>query len=66
MRDRKTVYGSIALTSARWAVYPKGTGVAFGDSEIRSLLRALGFRDSKSCSVSERLTATRYGLATVA
>lgn len=48
-----------------WAVYPKGTGVAFGDGAIRSRLRALGFRDSKSCSVSARLTATRYGLATV-
>jgi len=44
-----------------WAVYPKGAGVAFGDGAIRSLLRAQGFRDSKSCSVSARLTATRYG-----
>lgn len=49
-----------------WAVYPKGKGVAFGDGEIRSRLRALGFRDSKSCSVSARLTATRYGRAPAA
>lgn len=43
-----------------WAVYPKGRGVAFGDGEIRAALRAEGFRDSKSCAVSDRLTATRY------
>lgn len=44
-----------------WAVYPKGSGVTFGDSHIREILRAAGFRDSKSCAVSPRLTATRYG-----
>jgi hypothetical protein len=43
-----------------WAVYPKGRGVAFGDGAIRAALRAEGFRDSKSCAVSDRLTATRY------
>lgn len=43
-----------------WAVYPKGKGVAFGDGAIRTALRAAGFRDTKSCAVSERLTATRY------
>jgi hypothetical protein len=44
-----------------WAVYPKGRGTAFGDFEIRERLRCAGFRDSKSCAVSDRLTATRYG-----
>jgi hypothetical protein len=43
-----------------WAVYPKGRNVTFGDSAIRESLRAHGFRDTKSCAVSERLTATRY------
>ena len=46
-----------------WAIYPKGRGVAFGDGEIRETLRAHGFRDTKSCAVSSRLTATRYNPA---
>lgn len=57
---------ALAVHAARpglplWVVYPKGRGVAFGDGEIRAALRSLGFRDSKSCAVSDRLTATRYG-----
>jgi hypothetical protein len=44
-----------------WTIYPKGKGVSFGDTAIREALRALGYRDSKSCAVSETLTATRYG-----
>ena len=42
-----------------WAIYPKGKR-AFGDAAIRAVLRAAGYRDSKSCAVSDRLTATRY------
>jgi hypothetical protein len=44
-----------------WTIYPKGKSVVFGDTAIRESLRACGLRDSKSCSVSDRLTATRYG-----
>lgn len=44
-----------------WVVHPKGKRVAFGDGEIRSVLRARGFRDTKSCAVSDQLTASRYG-----
>ena len=43
-----------------WTIYGKGSGIPFGDSHIRTALRGAGFRDSKSCAVSERLTATRY------
>lgn len=43
-----------------WTIYPKGRGVTFGDTAIRTALRAAGFRDTKSCAVSDRLTATRY------
>lgn len=43
-----------------WAVYPKGKAARFGDSAIRETLRAAGYRDTKSCAVSDRLTATRY------
>ncbi len=43
-----------------WTIYPKGRGVAFGEHEVRTALRAAGFRDTKSCTVSSRLTATRY------
>lgn len=41
-------------------VYRKGRGVAFGEGPIREILRGEGFRDTKTCAVSERLTATRY------
>ncbi|MBS1694160.1 MAG: hypothetical protein JST91_18260 [Actinobacteria bacterium] len=54
--ESRTIAGSLPL----WVVYPKGRGVGFGDAAIREILRAQGWRDSKSCSVSERLTATRY------
>ncbi|MDQ2653772.1 MAG: hypothetical protein M3Z20_12115 [Chloroflexota bacterium] len=46
-----------------WAVYSKGRNVPFGDSAIRETLRAHGFRDTRSCAVSARLTATRYNPA---
>ena len=50
---------------ALWTIFPKGRGVSFGESEIRTALRAKGFRDTKSCAVSERLSATRYHLMKV-
>lgn len=43
-----------------WTIYPKGRGVSFGDTAIRTALREAGFRDTKSCAVSDILTATRY------
>lgn len=46
-----------------WAVYRKGKGVLFGDAAIRQAMRAAGYRDSKSCAVSEQWTATRYNAA---
>ena len=46
-----------------WCIYPKGKAATLGDSSIRLAMRNAGFRDNKSCSVSERLTATRYALA---
>jgi hypothetical protein len=45
-----------------WTIYRKGRGVAFGESDIRAMLRAEGLRDTKSCAVSDLLTATRYNL----
>lgn len=47
-----------------WTIYPKGKATGFGDAAVRESLRARGLRDSKSCAVSERLTATRYGKVT--
>ena len=43
-----------------WMIYGKGKGVEVGGMYIRSYLRDLGYRDSKSCAVSDRYTATRY------
>lgn len=44
-----------------WCVYLKGKAAAFGDTAIRSYLRGAGWMDNKTCAVSDRLTATRYG-----
>jgi len=46
-----------------WCVYGKGRFVTVGDAAIRSFMRDHGYRDNKSCGVSDRLTATRYGKA---
>ena len=47
---------------AVWCVYPKGKAANPGDAVIREAMRNAGFRDNKSCSVSDRLTATSYAL----
>lgn len=46
---------------ALWCIYPKGKAADPDDMAIRTALRAAGMIDSKTCAVSERLTATRYG-----
>ena len=46
-----------------WAIYAKGKAASFGDGAIRTALRAAGYKDTKSCAVSDRLTATRYNKA---
>ncbi len=46
-----------------WTIYAKGKAAQFGDAAIRTALRAEGFKDTKSCAVSDRLTATRYNKA---
>jgi hypothetical protein len=43
-----------------WTLYRKGGAATFGDTAIRSDMRAHGFKDTKSCAVSDLLTATRY------
>lgn len=43
-----------------WFVYRKGISAPFGDGQIREKLRAAQYRDTKSCAVSDKLTATRY------
>ncbi|MFM2356335.1 MAG: hypothetical protein RLZZ528_2071, partial [Pseudomonadota bacterium] len=57
--------GALALSSRNpglpvWCVYPKGPSARPGDGAIRDAFRASGLIDTKSCAVSERLTATRY------
>lgn len=44
-----------------WVVNEKGTASPFGENAIRAAMRALGYRDSKTCAVSATLSATRYG-----
>lgn len=45
-----------------WMIYRKGKNVAVGGMAVRTYMRDLGFIDSKSCAVSDQLTATRYRL----
>jgi hypothetical protein len=47
---------------ALWCVHGKARHVALGEVEVRQALRKLGYIDSKSCGVSARWSATRYGL----
>lgn len=56
LRAALAVCGNLPL----WTIYPKGKATTFGDAAIRVQLRGCGWRDTKSCAVSERLTATRY------
>ncbi|MEJ1935117.1 hypothetical protein WDZ92_33395 [Nostoc sp. NIES-2111] len=62
LQAAQAVCGGLPL----WTVYPKGKAASFGDTAIRKALRDAGWRDTKSCAVSERLTATRYHPATPA
>ncbi len=50
----------MAPTLPLWCVYRKGEAPV-SDGMIRSRLRNEGMIDTKSCAVSELLTATRYG-----
>lgn len=43
-----------------WIVCPKGKSSSVGSNDIRKALRGAEFRDTKICSVSGDLTATRY------
>ena len=43
-----------------WVIYPKGAGSALPESAVRSHMQALGYVDTKSCAVSQTLTATRF------
>lgn len=43
-----------------WCLYPKGKGACPGGGLVRASFRGAGWVDTKSCAVSETLTATRY------
>ena len=56
------LHAALPKDSHIWVIHGKGPKSAFGDSAVRSHLRALGYRDSKSSAVSDALSATRYAL----
>jgi hypothetical protein len=43
-----------------WIVNVKGAKSPFGENAVRAAMRAKGFMDNKTASVSDRLAATRY------
>lgn len=55
-------HAALPAGSPIWIVHAKGPKAAFGDTAVRSQMRALGYRDSKSSAVSDTLSATRYAL----
>ena len=46
--------------AAVWAVTLKGPSAPVPDARVRQAMRELGYIDTKSCAVSDRMTATRY------
>jgi len=58
--DRALALHASMPCRALWLVYEKGPKAIFGEGLIRSHVRSLGYRDNKSCAVSDRLSATRY------
>ena len=47
--------------AAFWGITRKGKS-AFTEADLRAKMRAAGYVDTKSCTVSDAFTATRYGL----
>ena len=45
-----------------WIIHPKGATSGLPESAVRPHMRALNVIDSKSCAVSDTLTATRFSL----
>ena len=43
-----------------WGVTEKGKNSSFSDADLRRDMRVLGYVDTKACSVSTRMTATRW------
>lgn len=57
-----TQHAALPRGSFIWVIHGKGAKAAYGDNAVRSHMRALGYRDSKSSAVSDALSATRYAL----
>ena len=53
--------GDLARGVPLWVVYTKGKGAPLGETAVRGLLRERGLMDLKVASVSERLTALKFG-----
>lgn len=54
-------FGECGVATHVWIVHGKGRGSeAPGDSTVRSVMRAAGWRDTKSSAVGETWSATRY------
>jgi hypothetical protein len=54
------VPAALAGTRPIWIVTGKGKHATVRETDLRAWLREAGFGDSKSCAVSEALTATRW------
>ncbi len=47
-------------TTPAWIIFPKGARSPLPESAVRTHMHALGFVDTKSCAVSDILTAIRF------
>lgn len=66
LRDAAALHAALAVIApypkaAFWGATQKGKS-SFTDADLRAVMRGAGYIDSKSCAVSDRLTATRYGM----
>ena len=63
-RDEAALAGALMVYGKQqaplWLINVKGPKSALGENAIRAKLRALGFKDTKTCAVSATLSGTRY------
>lgn len=62
LRSGTDLTGAVARIGALplWAITVKGRSSPFAEAQMRPLLRAMGYVDTKSCAVSDMMTATRW------
>jgi len=56
-------HAALPADAQLWLINVKGPASPLGENAVRAAMRAAGYMDNKTASVSERLAATRYARA---